>query len=284
VVDLKSYGTLTGTWSVTIVASGGVVAGTLQQAYNSSQTSPQIQLTASLGPVVLKSVSGGDTGVALAVQYGATGTNSNAILGTGTIIMPKATNTGLMVDPAAPTWGWRDLVGLIQARTTGGTAPAWNTWRGSISQYQFTLTGNEATIAFHIPHDYVPGTDLHIHTHWSHITAGTPTGTITWSYEHTYAKGHNQAIFPVTETLLSAATAASVQYQHVITETQISNSGGTGNLFDTALIEVDGLLIVRTFWSANSLSGATNPFVHFVDIHYQSNSMSTKNKAPNFYT
>jgi len=35
---------------------------------------------------------------------------------------------------------------------------------------------------------------------------------------------------------------------------------------------------------ANTMNGGAKPFVHSIDIHYQSTGVNTKNKAPNFYT
>ena len=32
---------------------------------------------------------------------------------------------------------------------------------------------NEVWNEFHVPHDYVPGSDLYIHVHWSQITVDT---------------------------------------------------------------------------------------------------------------
>ena len=290
VVDLTSHGTLTGTWSITIVASGGVIATqTLQQVYNNSLTSPQVQLTAPLGPVVLKSVSGGDTGVAFAIQYGATGTNSLAVLGSGTVIMPKATNTGLMVDPASPSWGWKDLLGAIRPDPSGAGAPVLTVFRaGSVRMYAYT-TADRMDCELHIPHDYVPGTDVFVHVHWSHngtAISGNFVGTCAYSY----AKGHNQAIYPaektVTITYATVNLTTTPQYIHRVDEVAISSAGGSATLLDNALIEVDGLLLLSfTMTTIPTITGGSaRVFISHIDLHYQSNNMATKNKAPNFYT
>lgn len=57
----------------------------------------------------------------------------------------------------------------------------------------------------------------------------------------------------------------------------------TASQIDTDGLEVDGLLLVRTFLSANTMNGTPAQFLHTVDLHYQSTNVGTKNKAPNFY-
>jgi hypothetical protein len=51
-------------------------------------------------------------------------------------------------------------------------------------------------------------------------------------------------------------------------------------------MEVDGIIMCRLYLDSNDIitsGGTVNPFVHFVDLHYQSTGIGTKGKAPNFY-
>ena len=141
--------------------------------------------------------------------------------------------------------------------------------------------------------DWVPGTDLYIHVHWSHNgTAITGTGTFSSTVAHSYAKGYDQASFTAEETLTCAdtnvTTANTPQYRHKITEIQLSGSGGTGGLLDTEILEIDGLIFVNfTLDTIPTITGGTTaePFIHFVDIHYQSTQLATKARnGPAFYT
>ena len=68
----------------------------------------------------------------------------------------------------------------------------------------------------------------------------------------------------------------------MIAEVAFTNYGGDATHFDRAVIETDGLLAVMTKLTANTTG--VDPFLHYVDIHYQSTGLPTKNKAPNFYT
>ena len=55
-------------------------------------------------------------------------------------------------------------------------------------------------------------------------------------------------------------------------------------MLDTDLLEPDGVVLMRVFLSANTMAGATDPFMHYCDLHYQSTGIGTKQKTPDFYT
>lgn len=212
------------------------------------------------------------------------------------VTLSKTSGKGLKVDTSAPTFPWHDLLGAIAIRGLGAADPSYNVYQGGIRGYQFD-PAEEVFVEFHLPHDYLPGSDIHIHFHHSingtntaGVAAGTVNGgTVTWGAEVTYAKGHNQAAFsaPITTTVASGAYAATL-YQHYITEVQLSAASPSAAQLDSDIIEVDGLILVRAYLSANDItvvSGAQpDPFLHFVDIHYQSTGIGTKQKAPNFWT
>jgi len=201
------------------------------------------------------------------------------------LVLDKATKRGIKVDIASPTHGWHDLLGDIKIHNPGGDDPIYSTYRDGIRAYEFNNVGDEVFIEFHLPHDYLEGSDLYIHTHWSHHNASPlSTGALTWDFETTYAKGHDQAAFPatVTPTVTHDAAASNVpQYQHMISEVQLSATSPSGTQLDSDDIEIDGLILVRVELSANTT--ADNPFLHFVDIHYQSTGIPSKEKAPDFY-
>ena len=201
----------------------------------------------------------------------------------GDLIFVKTAGKGIKIDPTSPAFGWKDLLGNIVAKNTGATAPALATYRGGLQQFQFAVN-DECFLEFHLPHDYVPGTDIFIHAHWSHISAAVTTGVATWGFETSYAKGYDQAAFiaPVSPTV--AQNASTVQYRHMIAEVQLSAASPSGSQIDSDDLQPDGLILVRAYLSANTLSAAADPFLHFVDIHYQSTQLATKNKAYPFYT
>ena len=198
------------------------------------------------------------------------------------IIMSGTTGEGIEVDITTPTFGWQDMISSIKIRGIAATDPTYAVYTGGIRGYQFGLNDivwNE----FHVLHDYVPSTDLYIHVHWSHASAAVTTGSVTWSFEITYAKGHDQAAFPATKTITVTQNGSTTQYQHMIAEVAFTAATADATHFDRDDIEIDGLVLVKTELTANSLNAATDPFVHFIDIHYQTTNIGSKNKAPNFY-
>lgn len=220
------------------------------------------------------------------------------------IVLPKTTNVGIKVDVAAPTFGWRDLLCTIQVRPSagGGAAaqPDYVAYRGSIFAWRFgTIAPNnhlhEAFVEIHIPHDYVPGTDFFIHPHWSQIvvdtggTAGVP-GVAKWYFDMSYAKGHGTpggAADPFNAPITTSVTqqGSTTQYGHMIADLQATNAGGDATHIDRARIEVDGILLLRIYRDPGDAADTLNQdtFLHFVDMHYQSTNMATKQKSPNFY-
>lgn len=194
--------------------------------------------------------------------------------------VPKTSGTGIKVDTTTPTFGWRDIIGQLYTRGVGVQDPTWVVYNGAIYQYQFA-TNDEVTMSFHLPHDYVPGTDIHAHVHYSLKTGVVET--LTWEFSSVFAKGFNQEAFTATPVVTTVAQATpATNFQHMIAEAAISSAAGSaGVLFPNTVFEVDGLILLRLKLITNT--GAQPPFVHSVDLHYQSTNVATKNKAPSFY-
>jgi len=68
------------------------------------------------------------------------------------------------------------------------------------------------------------------------------------------------------------------QYGHVVSEVQLTTSGQLGGID----MEVDGLILVRVYL-ADDAGANVNPFLFFVDCHYQSSNIGTKDKAFPYY-
>lgn len=203
--------------------------------------------------------------------------------------VPKTKGVGLRLGPnGAESFGWHDLLGtLFVPDYTDPLAPDFVTYVGGIKQHQFAVN-DEAQLSFHLPHDYAPGTNIFIHAHWSHDSALVTGGSVTWGFELCYAKGHDQGAFDTTIAIVELQNASLVQRQHMICEAPASIAGGSASLLDTADVETDGLIFGRVFLAVNAITVASGPvpgpFLHTVDIHYQSTSMPTKRRAPDFWT
>ena len=207
------------------------------------------------------------------------------------LVLPKTAGKGILVDLAAPTYGWRDMLGPATIRGVGPNDPTLTVYRGNLREFAFANNAvNALYFQFHIPHDYVPGSDLYLHVHWSQIAAdtggagGTP-GDVKWSVDVSYSKGHSQEVFnnPFTTSIIQ--TSSGIPYMHMLPEIQLSSSTPTAIQLDSSNIEVDGLLLMRLFRDPADPQDTLNqlPFLHFMDIHYQSTNLATKQKAPDFY-
>lgn len=203
------------------------------------------------------------------------------------LVFDKASGNGIKVDIDNPTFGFRDLLGLVTQQNTGASKPTFATYRDTLKQYQFAAT-KEEFFEFHIPHDYVEGTDIFLHIHWSHTATTVTGGTVTFTYEISYSKSHNQAAFPASVTGTIVPTPSNTQYQQILSETQISASSPSGSQIDSDNLEPDGVILCRLEVTSNDITvssgGVPDPFIHYVDIHYQSTDISTKSKAPDFYS
>jgi len=197
-----------------------------------------------------------------------------------TIIFNKAQSHGIKVDTENPTWPWVDLLGQVHIdESAASNKPTYAlTGKGSTKAYQFIIN-DQIYIKYHIPHDYAPGTDLYIHAHW--FSKDVSPGTVTWAFEHSYAKSHNQMNFTEAKTV-KVSQDYSNQYMHMLSEVQLSVNGGDATKLDTDLIEPDGIINTRAYLDTNTMS--SSPFLLLIDIHYQSTGVGTKNSSPNFYS
>lgn len=184
-------------------------------------------------------------------------------------------------------YGWRDLEGTLFPKVFGAGSPTLTTFRGNTRWYAYAA-GDDMDAIFHIPHDYVPGSDLYLHLHWSHNGTNI-SGQSVITYYISYSKGHSQAVFSpeiaIIQTLSGLNLTNTPQYTHRIDEFVITSSGGGASLIDNALIEPDGLLHVHFDWTTipTITGGAAKPFGFYLDVHYQSTGTATKNKSPDFW-
>ncbi len=210
------------------------------------------------------------------------------------LTLPKAAGKGIRVDKVSPSFGWHDLLGEPQVRAIGANDPTWSVYRGTIRQFQYSnVAMNETWYTYHIPHDYFPGSDLFVHVHWSQIVvdtggaAGVP-GNVKWYCDISYAKGHGTPggaadAFTATITVSITQQGSTTQYGHMLGETIMTDNGAA--LINRSRIEPDGVILLRMYRNPADAADTLNqpPFVHYVDIHYQTTNIGTKQKAPNFY-
>jgi hypothetical protein len=202
----------------------------------------------------------------------------NALAQDADLQVPGTSGAGIKVDLEAPTYGWRDLTSDIQVRGTGAADPTFAVYTGTtLRGYSFSATVlQEVFMVFHVPHDYLPGSAIHFHAHWSNAEATPNTGSVVFGFDYSFAKGFSQEPFAASTIVRVTQACPAIRYTHNVAETAAVAITG---------LEVDGLVLVRAFRDAAHVSDTCTDavFLHTVDIHYQSTNMATKNKSPSFY-
>ena len=170
--------------------------------------------------------------------------------------------------------GWRDITADVTVRGTGANDPNWAQITGNFYAYNFALN-DRCWMNFHVPHDYVKGTDIYLHAHW--LPDGVDTDTVRWQFEYSYAHGHDQEAFGLgsSTTVTADQVVGGTQYQHYVTETAAQT------ITD---MEPDGIIMVCITRVTNGgTDNSDNIFLLTCDVHYQSNDHGTLNRAPDFY-
>ena len=170
---------------------------------------------------------------------------------------------------------YRDILGDVTVRGTGANNPTWSQiGTSALYGYKFAV-GDELWMNFHLPHDYILGTDIFFHVHW--LPDGTNANSVKWQFEYAYAKGHNQAAYNIgsTTTVTAEQTVGGTQYQHYVTETTAQTITG---------LEPDGMIMVHISRITNSgFDNTAGIFMQTADVHYLSNNLGTINRSPDFY-
>jgi hypothetical protein len=176
--------------------------------------------------------------------------------------------------------GWNDLVQEVTVRS-GANSPTPTIFIGGISAYEFSpTTMNECFVNFHMRHDYIAGTMVYPHVHWSSNT--TSTGTVRWGVEYTLARRSDSTgliTFGATSTIyIEKVVGSGAQYHHHV------NESGTGFGIVGTDLEEDSLILCRVFRDATHINDTYPDPVHLltVDIHYECNSLSTPLRFPPF--
>lgn len=175
------------------------------------------------------------------------------------------------------TSGWDDITTSMNSVKLGGISdPTFVAFQpgasGSLKAYKFAK-GNEVFFVFHVPHTIKPSSLAYLHVHWT--TNGVNTGVVGWDIEYTFIKGHDQSEFPAPATIVVSEAASGTAWRHMLTE------DATG----ITLPEPDTLVVVRMERNNTALDTCSdNVFGLEVDLHYQVNRVTTKNRAPDFYS
>jgi len=173
-------------------------------------------------------------------------------------------------------YGWRDLkLATIGAAAGAGTPSLANfgaTGGGAIKQMSFGI-GDSIYLSGHIEHDYLIGSTVFPHVHWS--TNGTNVNTVKWQITCIIAKSHDQDNFGNDVIITVEEAAAGTAWRHMLTEDTVG--------FDA--LEPDALWLIELKRISNGGTDNTDVvFGLYADFHYQTMQYSSPNRTPNFYT
>lgn len=211
----------------------------------------------------------------------------------GTMIFPKTESLCMKrgATESGASCTWKDLIGDITPKTTGAGSPTLDTIRGAVRGFRYS-NGDDGDIVFHLPHDYVKGSHLYFHPHWTHNGTNI-SGSFVIQYNFTYAKRtlNNPSDIFIADKVLTHTINTDIditntpQYAHRVDEIQITSVGGSASTLDVASTETDGLLLLHfdVVTIPTITGGSGEPFILTLDIHYQSTNLGTPNKDPDFY-
>ena len=178
--------------------------------------------------------------------------------------------------------GYRDLLPTGGYSPGGAADPTVKAFVGPILLPAFAGSGanNQATYRYHIPHDWVIGSDFYMHTHWANNNA-SPTGNVKWKVTWYYARGYELGDFGTAiTTLLPTADVSSNQYDHHITESAAITPAIVGEE-----VEIDGMILACVERDTTD-TNTDDAFLIEFDIHYLSDGNTTveKNESGSGFT
>lgn len=193
---------------------------------------------------------------------------------------------GNLVHGQAPTWNastaqfensvlvWKDLIGTFDVRSGGGATP--------YTIYQYDTAGNfweyattdgvnkisQAFLSYHVPHDWLPGTDMFIHLHLS--TTATTTNTCAFVVRAGVAQsGSSIPELTTIGTITKTFAGANDIRRHYVVEIPLTGIG----LIDLNDMDIDSIIFVQLYYqrgaNGDNMGNTEKTFLHFMDIHYQ---------------
>lgn len=261
--------------------SGGAAAPTFRALVAADISGVAVALTGNQSAAGNKTWSGTATFSSTATFDGAatfnaaTGFNADVTFGTNAdVVLDK---TSRLYVGAAGTNGWAAQYAIpLDNSVVSGTLPTATTMLGGLRQWAFSAAAtNELQFVLVLPYDYAEGTDIYPFVQWSQSSTGA--GNAIWGIEYSVAPSYDTTVFPATTSITLTDAAPGVAYKLQLGE--FAAVTGTTFLPNTVL-----LLRVYRDGAAGGDTLADTAFLHAVGVHYESNRLFAKNKAPNFYT
>lgn len=161
---------------------------------------------------------------------------------------------------------WNDIIIPVSNLRPGASAPVFAVFTNGIYGLRFDAgVMDEVHGAFELLHDYVEGTDLHVHVHWSPTTNNN--GNAVFSLEYTVA--NFGSTFPASAPLIGPPTpAGGIVNRHLIYSIGVIPGAG---------LKIGSMVAFRLYRPNGGLDTFTgNAFVHSFGVHYQTDGLGSR--------
>lgn len=195
------------------------------------------------------------------------------------------TNAGIRINVDNPQWTWRDIIGDVAPKETGVGSPTRTIINGGLIAGEAFIQGDLCDFSWHIPHDWVQGTDMLWHVHIEH-TGTTIVGNAVFDLFYKVGKRDGSFTTEKQLTITHATTNVTVtpRLSNLVYETPMSSAAGSATLVPTSAFEVDGIIKgTLRMTTLPTMGGGGKMFIHTADIHYQSLNVGTRLSAFPFY-
>lgn len=190
--------------------------------------------------------------------YLAVGVNRRGVESEPTLATTAATDESITPQDAR----WDDSQFPAIELRVGGTAPTFAAFRDGIYAL-FFATGEEAHGSLQLTHQYITGSTLRPHIHFSFVTSPTAADTVIWGLEYSICSVNG--VFGASTTVTTTYTAAgSEAFKHCV--------ASFGDLAGTNLRE-SAIMVFRVFRSGGT--SAQEPALLSFDVHYQKGNFGT---------
>ncbi len=202
-------------------------------------------------------------------------------------VLPCSKASGVLVNPTAPSFTYRESYGPLSPKTTGSGSPTSRVYRGGYAYEWAFINGDGVDLTFNFDRDLSSESPLELHVHWSHN--GTDiSGTFSMTYNYTYARAYNQDNFGAEKQVeISYNTtniATTPQYRQRVDSCALSSVGGSATLIDEAVVEPCFCIIGRLRVTTLPTITGGYLFIHGANVLYKSTGIGTVAKIPPFYT
>lgn len=169
---------------------------------------------------------------------------------------------------------WANMNGIVVVPSS--SPPAYGLYKG-IQLLMFDAAAlQQVSVLFHIPKDFIPGSDIYLHSHVVSETASS--GVVRWGFTYTHA-GDNHGEAPTSNQYFTAPTTVYVENTKTAADLDLHRVAETPGLSIPELLPDDVILV--NFFRDGAHVNDTYPdavFLLYVDIYYRTQGFGAVNR------